>query len=235
MAALQSRALASAGFSVLQIDLHGCGDSSGDFADVSWQHWIDDVLTACAWLRGRDAAHAKAPLWIWGLRVGCLIAVQAAAQLDEPSNFCFWQPTIAGQQALQQFMRLRLASDMGSGNSKGLMGQMRQQLADGKSIDIAGYQLPPALAQGLQAAQLLPVADERVGRVEWLELSSNPDYLLSPVAEQVKKRWEDAGYSTSINIASGPAFWQTTEIEDAAELIELTKMRLLTPADRLVV
>ena len=34
MATLQARALAQAGFSVLQVDLLGCGDSSGDFGDA---------------------------------------------------------------------------------------------------------------------------------------------------------------------------------------------------------
>src|SRR5687768_8838655 len=36
MAALQARALAASGHAVLQIDLLGCGDSSGDFGDASW-------------------------------------------------------------------------------------------------------------------------------------------------------------------------------------------------------
>jgi alpha/beta superfamily hydrolase len=33
MAALQARALAALGYGVLLLDLHGCGDSSGDFGD----------------------------------------------------------------------------------------------------------------------------------------------------------------------------------------------------------
>ncbi|MBN9422686.1 MAG: alpha/beta hydrolase, partial [Candidatus Accumulibacter sp.] len=74
MAAVQARALAAAGYAVLQIDLHGCGDSSGDFADASWAGWLDDVELACAWLRARCAA----PLWLWGLRSGCLLAAEAA-------------------------------------------------------------------------------------------------------------------------------------------------------------
>jgi len=35
MAGLQARALARAGYDVLQIDLRGCGGSSGDFGDAS--------------------------------------------------------------------------------------------------------------------------------------------------------------------------------------------------------
>jgi len=34
MAALQARAMSAAGYAVLCLDLHGCGDSAGDFADA---------------------------------------------------------------------------------------------------------------------------------------------------------------------------------------------------------
>ena len=60
MAALQARALAAAGYAVLQIDLHGCGDSSGDFSEASWDSWLADVSLAHAWLRTRSSA----PLWL---------------------------------------------------------------------------------------------------------------------------------------------------------------------------
>ncbi|HEX6736185.1 MAG TPA: hydrolase 2, exosortase A system-associated, partial [Azonexus sp.] len=51
MAALQSRALAAAGYDVLQFDLLGCGDSSGDFADATWPAWREDVLAGYRHLR----------------------------------------------------------------------------------------------------------------------------------------------------------------------------------------
>ena len=50
--------------------------------------------------------------------------------------------------------------------------------------------------------------------------------MLSPVAEQALKKWQDAGYQTAARRAMGPAFWQTTEIEDAPALIALTLARL---------
>jgi exosortase A-associated hydrolase 2 len=43
MAALQSRLFAARGFAVLQIDLFGCGDSSGDFGEARWDIWKQDV------------------------------------------------------------------------------------------------------------------------------------------------------------------------------------------------
>ena len=57
MAAMQCRALAGAGYAVLQIDLHGCGDSSGDFEDSTWESWLVDVALAAEWLRSQPQWH----------------------------------------------------------------------------------------------------------------------------------------------------------------------------------
>ncbi len=110
MVALQARSFAQAGFNVLQIDLLGCGDSAGDFGDASWQCWVDDVLLACRYLQDRTQGKSMhtppVPLWLWGLRAGCLLATQAAAQSGIGCNFLFWQAPSSGQPVLNQFMRL---------------------------------------------------------------------------------------------------------------------------------
>jgi len=226
MAALQSRALAQAGFAVLQIDLHGCGDSSGDFCDATWQGWVDDVLQGCHWLRerlGKDEIQGDAPLWLWGLRAGCLLAVDAARQMNESCNFLFWQPPTAGKLLLQQFLRLKVAGDLIDGQAKGVMQVLRQQLADGLPIEIAGYLMAPGLAVGLEQATLAPpTLATQAQRAEWFELSTREDASLSPTSVQAMGQWQHAGFKTSSHIVQGPAFWQTTEIEDAPALIAAT-------------
>lgn len=92
MAALQSRSLANAGYAVLQVDLLGCGDSSGDFLDATWLAWQEDIALAYHWLR----TQTPAPLTLWGLRAGCLLAAQAAVDLEEQANFIFWHPVVCG-------------------------------------------------------------------------------------------------------------------------------------------
>ena len=216
MAALQARVLAQHGYAVLQIDLHGCGDSSGDFGDATWQGWLQDALDARAWLRQR----CQAPLWLWGLRAGCLLAAQAAARFDEPANFLFWQPVASGKQFLQQFLRLKVASELMAGDNKGVMESLKRQLADGRPVEIAGYSLSPGLAQGLEQAELLPPA--KPGRLVWLELSTRQDATLMPASVKRLEQWQDAGYSICDRVVSGPAFWQTTEIEDAPALLAAT-------------
>ena len=230
MAALQSRALAQAGFAVLQIDLLGCGDSSGDFGDATWDQWVTDVVVGCQWIRDKHSAVAskgKVPVWLWGLRVGCLLAVDSAKQIEEPCNFLFWQPPASGKPLLQQFLRLKVAGDMLTGQSKGVMEGMRQQLAGGSPVEVAGYMIAPGLASGLEQAALVPPAvSDPAHRVEWFELSTREDASLSPISAKTVHAWVQAGCRVNSHLVNGPAFWQTTEIEDAPLLIDATTAAL---------
>lgn len=231
MAALQSRALSRSGFAVLQVDLHGCGDSSDDFGDATWSNWIEDVTDASHWLFRRTKAdfqdHPPVPLWFWGLRAGCLLAVQAAQALREPCNFLFWAPSPGGKPLLQQFLRLKAASELASGNAKGVLENLRARLASGHTVEIAGYKMTPSVASGLEQAQLLPPdVGSSNGRVEWFELSNRPDADFTPVAAKCIADWQQADYTVRPHLVKGPPFWQTTEIEDAPDLIELTVANL---------
>ena len=78
MAALQARAFAAMGFGVLQIDLFGCGDSSGDFSDARWDIWKQDLSGASTWL----AERVSAPISLWGLRLGALLALDFARDIS---------------------------------------------------------------------------------------------------------------------------------------------------------
>jgi exosortase A-associated hydrolase 2 len=217
MAALQARAMADAGFDVLQIDLLGCGDSSGDFADATWQAWQDDVQLAYRWLR----TQSQAPLTLWGLRAGALLAATAAVNLPEATNFIFWQPVVSGKQHWQQFMRLKMAGELASGQAKGITEQLRQQVAAGQTVEIAGYSVSPGLADGLEKAQMQPAALPP-GQVSWLELSTREGASLTPVAQKNIEQWQAAGFNVNAQVVQGPAFWQTTEIEDALALTAAT-------------
>lgn len=223
MASLQSRALAAAGFDVLQIDLLGCGDSAGDFGDATWQAWQGDIVDAYRYLR----QHSKAPLILWGLRAGCLVLASAACQLPETADFIFWQPVVSGKQHWQQFLRLKMAGDLGVGQAKAIGEQLRQQLLAGEAVEIAGYQVCADLANGLEAAELAPPTNGS-GRVVWLETSLRDEASLTPVAQQCIERWRSAGFSVEAAVVRAPAFWQTTEIEDAPGLISATLAAVVT-------
>jgi len=226
MAALCSRQLAASGFAVLQVDLLGCGDSSGEFGDATWQAWVDDLDQAAQWLQAR---HPGAPLWLWGLRVGALLAVALALRLMQVQpqvaapNLLLWQPTLQGKTAWHQFLRLKAAAQLADGGGKAILDAARDDLAAGRAIDVAGYNVAPALVQGLECATLAaPMAGSPTGRVVWLEVSSQPEPAPSPAATSALPRWHAAGWATRQHAVPGPAFWQTTEIEDAPALVDAT-------------
>lgn len=222
MAALQARALAAAGFAVLQMDLLGCGDSDGDFGDATWAQWVADVVHGCRWLRQRHADAATMPLWLWGQRAGALLAVQAAQQLEgQPCNLLLWQPAAQGKAVLQQFLRLKLAADLLGGQGKAAMEQLRGALAAGESVEVAGYTLNPALCAGLEQATLQPPATPP-GRLEWIDVSPQDDAAPSPAADSHVEHWARSGWAARAQVVKGPAFWQTTEIEDAPALLQAT-------------
>lgn len=218
MAALQSRAMAGAGFAVLQVDLAGCGDSSGEWATTGWNDWVADVLLAAHWLRQKHGA--QAPLWMWGLRTGCLLASAAAAQWPEPVNFIFWQPPASGKPLLQQFLRLKMAADLQSGKGTGVTQALRAELAQGQTIELAGYRLSRGLALGLEGADLLPPAAPAT--CLWLETTTRDPAALLPASHGAINRWQAAGHTVLAQACTGPAFWQTQEIEDAPALLGAT-------------
>lgn len=216
MAALQARALAGAGFEVLQVDLLGCGDSSGDFSDASWDAWLDDGLTALRWLQARG----EAPVWLWGLRVGGLLAADLARRLDSRPGLLLWNPVSSGKQFLQQFLRLKLASGAGEQGGKAAMAQIRARLNDGESIEVAGYRLSPTMAAQLESVELTaPVA---ASKIRLLETSTRSEPGLSPAAQNALAGFDVLCEDLRAISVRGPAFWQTTEIEEAPDLLPAT-------------
>lgn len=233
MAAQSARALAAKGFAVLQIDLLGCGDSSGDFGDATWHIWVDDVTAALDWLSLR---HPGAPLWLWGLRAGALLCVAAvSARPALRTNFLFWQPAIRGQSVLSQFLRLLVAAALHDGSSKAALEAARAALAADRHADVAGYSLSPALAKGLEAARLDPPQAVAAPpptaspRLVWLELGDIADGSLPPASAAAAQAWAAAGFEVQAASLVGPRFWQTVEIEDATALLDATVAHVCAP------
>lgn len=222
MAALQSRAFAQRGYQVLQIDLFGCGDSSGDFRDATWDIWLADVRAAWDWL----AARTRQPPWLWGLRTGCLLIDGVARLRDTPIRALFWQPVLSGQRFLQQFLRTRLTGDaIGDSSQRMNTAMLREMLTRNGVLEVSGYPLGAALAEGMANAWLeaLPQGSE----VRWLEVL--PDAHLTPgeAALRQVQTWNREGCRATVGAAVGPAFWQTQEINECPALIESTISTML--------
>jgi exosortase A-associated hydrolase 2 len=228
MVALQARALAANGYAVLQMDLLGCGDSAGDFGDATWAAWVNDVIDAAQLAQQRFRQtwpRAGTPtLWLWGLRAGCLLATEAAARLDVPLNLLLWQPTLHGKAVLQQFLRLDTVSAWLEKDGSQRNESANDILNAGRKARVAGYLLEPAMAQGLKLAQLRPAP--LVRRSVWLSIGPQAELQPPPATLKALAAWSQQALQPHYQAVSGPAFWQTTEIEDAPALIEATLQAL---------
>jgi len=224
MAALGARRLAAHGVGVLQIDLLGTGDSAGDFADARWDLWKQDLDTGAAWLRAR----VDAPLTLWGLRLGALLALDFALDhartTDVPlAPMLLWQPVAAGSTYLTQFLRLRTANAMLGEDAGAQSGTkaLRAALQAGETLEIAGYDLTPALALAIDA---LPAPDAMIPPVpaHWFEVLGAPGQAPGPAAARVKAAWEARGTQLHVHTVTGAPFWATTGISTCPALLDAT-------------
>lgn len=216
VAAMQARAFAAAGYSVLQLDLYGCGDSSGDFGDARWSIWRNDLHLACACL----AQRVGGPLTLWGLRLGALLALELAAHPPVPlQRLLLWQPELDGRRAIDRFLRLRLAGRMLVGETEA-PGHARAELAAGRAVEVAGYLLAPELAQAIDAmtaSKLRPPLP-----VYWLEYQTSDAQALPAAAASLAKQWR--GESVALHVAGfadGP-FWNSAELLKCPQLLDAT-------------
>ncbi len=241
VAHLQARALAERGYGVLLLDLHGCGDSDGDFADASWDGWKNDIAAGCAWLQ---KTLGQAPR-LWGLRLGALLALDYANSAPHPlPGLLLWQPVASGADGrgaraeppgdrgarsgrrdahpgaafLTQFLRLRLASDMlgAQGGDGGGTRAFRAALERGEALEIAGYILSPALAQAIDALDLATMAP--ACPAHWFELVASEDRPVPPAAARISALWP----ACVTQAVAGPPFWSTQEVAEAPALLAAT-------------
>lgn len=220
MVAQQARAMAEAGFAVLQMDLMGCGDSSGEFSDASWSDWVEDALVAQQWL----TQFTSGPTWLWGMRSGALIATELLARLTEPAHILLWQPVANGKQMLQQFIRLHTAGQwLGSAEDGPSPTHL---LAQGKTIEIAGYSIKPEMAEGLSEAVLRPIKVSGERRLVWFEVTNQVEPSLNPNSENELARWRDAGWRVHASAVPGPPFWQNVSGDNLPSLVRSTLVEL---------
>ena len=209
-----ARACAAAGWAVLLGDLAATGDSEGDFGAIGWSDWVDDVSAFAVRLREVSSG----PFVVLGLRLGALLAAAALDAGLKADGLFLLCPVTNGKQTLTQFLRLGAAADLGADEAARIDTRpLRAKLVAGENIEIAGYSLSPALANGIEACQI-GAGSALPTHLAWLELVAADPPAATPAVDMLATRLRDSGRSLDLQLMTGPAFWQTQEIEHLPEL-----------------
>lgn len=86
--------LAAKGYHVLRFDYRGTGDSAGGLDDVTAQQWLEDIDYAVQELKDMAGVHH---VTLVGLRLGGLLAGEAATRRRDISGLVLWDPVIRGR------------------------------------------------------------------------------------------------------------------------------------------
>lgn len=87
-----ARRLAKHGIASLRFDFRGCGESDGDFVELTIASMLEDARAAIAALRARSEVDPRR-VGLVGMSLGCAIASQLAEEA-ELSALAFWSPVV---------------------------------------------------------------------------------------------------------------------------------------------
>ncbi|MEE9346190.1 MAG: hydrolase 2, exosortase A system-associated [Methylococcales bacterium] len=235
MVALQASALSNNNFAVLVLDLFGTGDSEGLLENASWQIWQNDIDSAIDWLKQQ---YSEIPLYLWGLRFGCALAVSYVAQSNtEIRGLMLWQPLLSGKMLFNQFLRLRIATALThqstthqstTHKSPETTKSLLQDLANGTAIEVGGYLLSPEFSASIldieagQRSFNLPI------NIIWLDFMAGDAAKPSPASSKVINHWIQQDNTVNWTAINGDRFWSTQEISVCPELITVTTKLLCT-------
>lgn len=220
MVNLQAQALAEQGHAVVVFDLFGTGDSAGEFGEASWSIWLNDIADMVRWLQQQGYKN----IVLWGLRIGGLLALDFIKQNPGLINrLLAWQPVLIGDTFVTQFLRLRVAAAMMNNQLPAeKASDLKQQLQSGRHLEVAGYQLNPALIMPLltlTAESLLDNTVESISIFDWVaEESSEPGLSAQKFFNACKSLAIDA----ELLPFTGANFWTSQEITVSPALLSLT-------------
>jgi hypothetical protein len=200
-----ARTLACNGFLVVRFDYTGVGESTGSFAEQTFDTWAVDLGTVVRVARER---HPDARLFVNGLRLGALLG-QAVGDCD---GLLAWDPPTNGRAMLADMLRRKLAGDyMDHVGERKTREEYIRELESGAVLEVEGYPWSRGLWSSADRHTFAPRGQHHV-----IYLDGRP-----------AERLPDRQHGESLRIGS-PPFWVQPRslVSDLSELFQRSVARL---------
>jgi exosortase A-associated hydrolase 2 len=220
MLTLMGQQLAQRGIATVVPDVHGTGDSGGEFEEADWLTWVQDLACVARW----STAQVRQPTGCLAIRLGAALAVSAlqSGGIGPMTTSVLWQPVFDGRRAMTQFLRLRVAASLAEQDRKETAQGLLERLKAGEALEVAGYSLPGRLAIDIESQVAPGKLPAQLGSIHWLEVVREP---ATPVSAAAVRYAELANASSQLFVAqgfTGEPFWGSTEIVVNQPLIAAT-------------
>jgi len=213
-------ALAERGFVSCLPDLHGTGDSTGDFADADWETWQSDLSRAYEWLQAAFGSVTG----LQATRLGAALATQliTAGRIQPIQRTVLWQPAFDPARHLVQFLRLKAAANLLDTGTPETAAGIRDRLRAGQNVEVAGYNLSAKLAMAMESCERVEELPGAMGVVHWMAIGTERSAGISPPEKAMVEKSRENGMSVSLHTIIGDQFWSSTETIPNPQLIAST-------------
>ena len=218
MCTMISQQLAEQGHGFLSVDPYGTGDSEGNFVDADWDGWTRDIVAACEY--AMELGYTRISLL--GIRLGALLALNAAADMASLHRIVLWQPVISGKTSLTQFMRIRIAASLERDEDGGSVGDFEKSINEGKPVQVAGYDVSPALYTGIKTAHFDSHLEFHKSPIAWFNTLASEDRKTPRIETDFLKKWREQGADIHHETVIGPSYWAVHERTLAPALVKAT-------------
>jgi uncharacterized protein len=140
------------GLWALRFDLHGCGDSEGEWEDATVASWLEDLRAACDFIRSESGVQR---VILCGMRFGATLAALATLD-DEKPALALIQPVVKGVAYSMDMLRAYVAAEMVLTKKAGVTrDSLVERLRLGQTVNVFGYHLTAAQFDGLRDIDLM--------------------------------------------------------------------------------
>ena len=120
---------------------------------------------------------------------------------------------------MSQFLRLKAAAGLMADGAGVSVRELRDQLAAGEGVEVAGYALSSEFVAQMDALEFARL--DGVGEVHWVQIGRAEDKP-PPAAQRILDKLAARDIDCRFHAIAGDPFWATAEIATVPGLSELT-------------